>query len=59
MLQQHDGNVEAMWQLFKRKLETKLDQYVPIANNFNLKKESWIHPLDIKVKHTILEKHCL
>ena len=24
-----------------KELETKLDQYVPIANNFNLRKESW------------------
>jgi len=40
-------------------LETKLDLYVPVANNFNLKKESWICPLDIRVRHKILDKHCL
>jgi len=34
MSQQHDGNVKAVWQLFKRELETKLEQYC------NLKKES-------------------
>jgi len=38
MLLQHDNNVEAMWQLFKSDLEAKIDQYVPIANNFNPKK---------------------
>jgi len=59
MLQQHDGNVEAMWQLFKGELEAKIDQYVPIANNFNLRKESWTRPLDIKVRHKISGKHRL
>jgi len=50
MLHQHDSNVEAMWQLFKSELGVKIDEYVPIANNFNPKKETWTRPLDITVR---------
>jgi len=59
MLHQHDSNVEAMWQLFKSELENKRDEYVPIASNFNPKKESWTRPLDITVRQKISHKHRL
>ena len=48
-----------MWQLFKSELEAKIDQYVPVTNNFNPKKESWTRPLDINVRHKISDKHRL
>jgi len=56
MLHQHDSNVEAMWQLFKSELEDKIDEYVPMANNFNPKKETYI---DITVRQKISDKHRL
>jgi len=59
MLHQRDNNVEAMWQLFKSELEVKIDENVPIANNFNPKKESWTRPLDIIVRQKLSDKHHL
>ena len=59
MLQQHKNNVEAMWQVFKRELETKVHQYVPIAKNFNFRNKSWTCALDIKTRNKISDKHRL
>jgi len=50
MLHQPDSNVEAIWQLFKGELEDKIDEFVPTANNFNPKKESWTRTFDITVR---------
>ena len=49
-----------MWQVFKSTLENKIEQFVRKVKNFDSwKKESWIRPLNAKVRDQIHKKHRL
>ena len=56
----HSNDIEKMWEIFKREILEKVQQYIPKINNFSSwKKDSWVRPLDKSLRKKITSKNRL
>jgi hypothetical protein len=57
---QHDGDVGAMWDIFKEHIHSSIERFIPVIKDFHKwKKRHWSQPLKLEVRQLIHKKHRL
>jgi hypothetical protein len=60
MFSQLDGDVVAMWDLFKDRIQSTIERFIPVQNYFyKWKKHHWTQPLKLEIRQLIHKKHRL